>query len=44
LADDFEAGAFEQAGQALAQEDVVIGQHHPRAARAHARDYQAQVP
>ena len=40
LADDLEAGALEQAGQALAEEDVVVGQHHPRPARVLiARDY-----
>ena len=37
--DDLEAGALEQARQALAQEDVVVSQHDPRAARAHTADY-----
>lgn len=35
LADDLQSGAVQQARQAFAQEDVIIGQHHSRAAGAH---------
>jgi hypothetical protein len=35
LAHDPEPGALEQAGQALAQQDVVIGQDHPQPVRRH---------
>jgi hypothetical protein len=35
LTDDLQPGALQQAGQALAQQDVVIGQHYPYAARIH---------
>ena len=33
LPDDLEAGALEQAGQALAEQDVVVGQDHSGASR-----------
>jgi hypothetical protein len=39
LAHDLEARALEQAGQALAEEDVVVGEHHSGPGRVHARDY-----
>ena len=39
LADDLEAGTLEQACQPLAEKNVVVGQHHLRAARAHTADY-----
>ena len=39
LADDLEAGALEQAGQALAEQDVVLGQDHPQPGRRHRQDY-----
>jgi hypothetical protein len=39
LADDLEAGALEQAGHSLAQEDVVVSQHHARRDRIHTGDY-----
>jgi hypothetical protein len=29
LPDDLEAGAFEQAGQTLAEQNIVVGQDHP---------------
>jgi hypothetical protein len=32
LAEDLHAGAVEQAGQALAEQDVVVGDDHPRLA------------
>jgi hypothetical protein len=35
LTDDLQAGAVQQAGQTLAQQDVVIGQDYPDAARIH---------
>jgi hypothetical protein len=39
LPDDLEAGALEQARQPLAEKDVVVSQHDPRAACAHAAEY-----
>ena len=33
LADDLESRPFEQAGQALAEQDIVIGQHDPGCGR-----------
>jgi len=35
LADDLQPGAVQQARQAFAEKDVIVGQHHSRAARAH---------
>ena len=37
LAHDLEPRALEQAGQPLAQQDVVLGQDHPNAGRRHGR-------
>ena len=39
LAHDLEAGALEQTGQTLAEEDVVVCQDDSRPARAHSHDY-----
>jgi len=39
LPDDLEAGALEQACQALTEENVIVSQHHPRPACAHTADY-----
>ena len=39
LAHDLEAGTLEQARQTLAEEDVVVRQHHARRARRHGDDY-----
>jgi hypothetical protein len=38
-ADDVEARALEQARQPLAQQNVVVRDHHPSRARAHTGDY-----
>jgi hypothetical protein len=39
LTDDLETGPLEQAGESLAQEDVVVCQHHAGRACAHTVDY-----
>lgn len=35
LPDNLEPGAVQEAGQALAQQDVIVGRHHPGPARLH---------
>jgi sensor histidine kinase regulating citrate/malate metabolism len=39
LAHHLEARALQQAGQPLAQQQVVLGQHHPQPIHHHAPDY-----
>jgi hypothetical protein len=39
LAHNLEAGALEQARQTFTEKDVVVSQHHARAARVHVPDY-----
>jgi hypothetical protein len=35
LAGDLEAGAFQQAGQPLTEQDIILGQDHPQPGRRH---------
>jgi hypothetical protein len=39
LTHDLEAGALEQTRQTLAEEDVVVCEHHPRPVLRHIEDY-----
>src|ERR671919_644398 len=44
LAHDFESGALEQVRETLAEQNLIVRQHHPGAARGHALDYLRSSP
>jgi hypothetical protein len=44
LAGHLEAGAFQEAGQALSEQDVVVGQDHPQAMHRHAWGLWSSLP